>query len=118
MPSETIFLKADDCEEHAFVLCSLLRAVGLDHNEVFVALGTYEDYYGHAWVEWCNGQYYVLEATLSRAPAGVPVQGYPYDPWILFNDCNVRELKPGFIPSRKNAREKIGQIGEFYGIKV
>jgi predicted transglutaminase-like cysteine proteinase len=48
-PHETLDLKTGDCEDQAFLLCSLIRASGVEAEDIFVALGTV-DYEGHAWV--------------------------------------------------------------------
>ncbi len=123
MPSEAIAKGESDCEDLSFCLCSLLRACGLSADEVFVALGNYGTLVvKHAWVNWLNGKYWVLESTLSQAPDSIPEQVYPYDAWILFNDVNTMELKPGFqligLSSRKDREQKIREIEDFYGIKV
>ena len=119
-PSEAMKMGKSDCEEEAFTLCSLLRAFGLSPDEVFVAVGTYGRFGdGHAWcVLLEDGKYWVLEATLSAAPNTIPEQSYPYDAYILFNDIQDTELKPGFIFSRANAKRKIREIEGFYGVKV
>jgi transglutaminase-like putative cysteine protease len=56
-----------DCEEQANTLVSLLRAEGINPEEVRVVLGKvkFEDGVGgHAWVElWHNGEWLPLEAT-------------------------------------------------------
>jgi len=49
LPYETLSLKTGDCEDQAFLLCSLIRASGTSANNVFVALGEI-DGGGHAWV--------------------------------------------------------------------
>lgn len=117
-PSEALHTKVGDCEEHSFVLCSFLRNF-LSPDEIFVALGTYGILgTGHAWVSWLNEKYWVLEATLERAPDEIPEQIYPYDAWILFNDVQSIELKPGFKISKQNVAEKNREIEQFYGIKV
>ena len=119
MPSEAITKGESDCEEQAMTLCSLLRACGLSADEVFVALGTYGRLgEGHAWVDWLNGKYWVLEATLERAPDNIPEEVYPYEPWILFNDQKTLELRPGFVISKRYADNKVRQLEEYYGIKV
>ena len=48
-PQETLTLKTGDCEDQAFLLCSLIRASGTKVEDIFVALGTIENQ-GHAWV--------------------------------------------------------------------
>ncbi len=118
MPAEAILKGFDDCEEHAFAVCSLLRASGLSPDEVFVALGTYGGD-GHSWCSYLkDGKYYVLEAVLSAAPDAATEQAPPYDAYILFNDVQTITLKPGFVLLKENAERKIRQIEEFYGVKV
>jgi len=119
-PSEAITKGNSDCEEKAFTLCSLLRACGLSSDEVFVAVGTHGRFNdGHAWCDiFEDGKYYVLEATLSAAPNTIPEQAHPYAAYILFNDIQTIELRPGFSFSRANAKRKIREIEGFYGIKV
>lgn len=119
-PSEAIKMGKSDCEEKAFVLCSLLRASGLSPDEVFVALGTYGRFNeGHAWcVLLEDGKYWVLEATLSQAPNAATEQNYPYTAYILFNDIQTMELRTGFFLSRANAKRKVREIEGFYGVKV
>ena len=48
-PHETLALKTGDCEDQAFLLASLIRATGVEAEEIFVALGTVNNQ-GHAWV--------------------------------------------------------------------
>jgi predicted transglutaminase-like cysteine proteinase len=49
LPYETLSLKTGDCEDQAFLLCSLIRASGFEAEDVYVALGTVTNE-GHAWV--------------------------------------------------------------------
>jgi len=56
LPSTTIKLGTGDCEDHAILLTSLLRALGLSRDNVHLVFGYLEDLltgkiYGHAWVE-------------------------------------------------------------------
>jgi predicted transglutaminase-like cysteine proteinase len=48
-PYETLELKSGDCEDQAFLLCSLIRASGEPAEDTFVALGIINSK-GHAWV--------------------------------------------------------------------
>jgi predicted transglutaminase-like cysteine proteinase len=48
-PYETLNLKTGDCEDQAFLLASLIRAAGVEAEDIFVALGTINNQ-GHAWV--------------------------------------------------------------------
>jgi transglutaminase-like putative cysteine protease len=119
-PAEAILNGRDDCEEHAFTVCSLLRACGLSPDEVFVALGTYGRFGdGHSWcVILENGKYWVLEATLPAALDAANEEAAPYNAYILFNDIQTIELRTGFVLLKENAERKIRQIEEFYGVKV
>jgi len=54
-PYETLNLRTGDCEDQAFLLCSLLRASGISVNDVFLGVGEVFDpisltWAGHAWV--------------------------------------------------------------------
>jgi len=56
LPSTTIALRTGDCEDQAFLLASLLRALGVPRENVHVVLGRVEWLSGglvgyHAWVE-------------------------------------------------------------------
>ncbi|MGD2066403.1 MAG: transglutaminase domain-containing protein [Candidatus Bathyarchaeota archaeon] len=48
-PHETLDLKTGDCEDQAFLLASLVRATGVEAEDIFVALGMVNNQ-GHAWV--------------------------------------------------------------------
>jgi hypothetical protein len=49
-PEETLTYRTGDCEDYAILLCSLLRAYGIDAQRVYVALGVDGDEDGHAFV--------------------------------------------------------------------
>jgi len=49
LPYETLNLTTGDCEDVAFLLCSLMRAAGVSAEDVFVAMGTADGGW-HAWV--------------------------------------------------------------------
>lgn len=51
LPKETIELRTGDCEDHAILLCSLLRADGWSANDVYVVLGNNKNNEYHAWVK-------------------------------------------------------------------
>jgi transglutaminase-like putative cysteine protease len=51
LPKETIELRTGDCEDHAILLCSLLRADGWSPNDVYVVIGKDGNGEGHAWVK-------------------------------------------------------------------
>jgi len=87
-PSETLATREDDCEEHAFLLVSMLRGF----TNAYVVLGDYQGY-GHAWGTNEAGQ--ILEATYTQAIV-VP-DPEDYCPYVLFNDQEVIELWPGAL---------------------
>ncbi len=68
-PEETLTYRTGDCEDFSILLCSLLRAYGIDARRVYVALGVDGEEDGHAFVmeDWCHdGEWRRLE---SQAPA-------------------------------------------------
>jgi len=68
-PEETLSYSTGDCEDFSVLLCSLLRAYGIDAERVYVALGVDEKEYGHAFLieDWyLDGEWRRIE---SQAPA-------------------------------------------------
>jgi hypothetical protein len=66
---ETLAYRTGDCEDYSILLCSLLRAYGIDAQQVYVALGVDGEEDGHAFVieDWYDdGKWRRLE---SQAPA-------------------------------------------------
>jgi len=51
LSKETLQLRTGDCEDHAILLCSLLRADGWSANDVYVVLGKNNKNEYHAWVK-------------------------------------------------------------------
>jgi hypothetical protein len=49
-PEETLSLRTGDCEDFAILLCTLLRAYGINENQVYVVLGVDSEGYGHAFL--------------------------------------------------------------------
>ena len=49
-PEETLSYSSGDCEDFSTLLCSLLRAYGIDAERVYVALGIDNEEYGHAFL--------------------------------------------------------------------
>jgi len=71
-PGETLYYGTGDCEDFATLLCSLLRAYGIDAERVYVALAAGGEEYGHAFLieNWYHdGQWRRIE---SQAPARLP----------------------------------------------
>lgn len=63
-PEETLSLRTGDCEDFAILLCTLLRAYGINDNQVYVALGVDAEGYGHAFLieNWyIEGQWRAIE---------------------------------------------------------
>jgi hypothetical protein len=68
-PEETLSYRTGDCEDFSILLCSLLRAYGIDAEQVYVALGVNDEEEGHAFLieDWYhNGEWRRIE---SQAPA-------------------------------------------------
>jgi predicted transglutaminase-like cysteine proteinase len=68
-PEETLSYGTGDCEDFSILLCSLLRAYGIDVERVYVALGADDEEYGHAFLieDWYqDGEWRRIE---SQAPA-------------------------------------------------
>jgi predicted transglutaminase-like cysteine proteinase len=68
-PEETLFYGTGDCEDFSILLCSLLRAYGIDAERVYVALGVDDEEDGHAFLleDWYrDGEWRRVE---SQAPA-------------------------------------------------
>lgn len=105
-PEETAHDRAGDCEDTSILLCSLLRAAGIEG--AWVNVGTVKingQYAGHAWVTWGEpGEpEYLFETTLDHLPAN-PWQfadDWPqYRPELRFNDTKVVHLPVRFRRSR------------------
>jgi predicted transglutaminase-like cysteine proteinase len=71
-PEETLLYQTGDCEDFSILLCSFLRAYGIDAQRVYVALGVDGENDGHAFVieDWyCDGEWRRVE---SQAAAQLP----------------------------------------------
>lgn len=70
-PKETLSYRTGDCEDFSILLCSLLRAYGIDAEQVYVALSADGSGDGHAFLieDWNNdGEWRRVE---SQAPAQI-----------------------------------------------
>lgn len=95
LPMETIYLGTGDCEDFAFLLCSLLRAYGVPADRVYVAVGEpSEGRYLHAFLveRWYTGEWRAVEPQQGEGSA--LVIGDMVDFWgeykirLCFNDEN------------------------------
>ncbi len=99
-PQETLSYSTGDCEDFSVLLCSLLRAYGIEAERVYVALGVNGEESGHAFLieDWYqDGEWQKIE---SQAPARIsswrprfgPSQPHPdseldeYEIISIFND--------------------------------
>jgi hypothetical protein len=91
-PEETLSYSSGDCEDFSTLLCSLLRAYGIDGERIYVALGIVDEEYGHAFLieNWYHdGEWWRIE---SQAPASWPSKAHPdpelyeYEITAAFND--------------------------------
>jgi hypothetical protein len=109
-----------DCEERAFLLCSMLRN-SLAAQDIWVAMGLWGTQ-PHAWVSLPReGTRYALETTLLSIPSTpwqIPEQ-YPYHPIIYFNDESILPLEPipdwlvGLTPAIRSSK-KVAAIRLYY----
>ena len=97
-PEETLLHRAGDCEDFSILLCSLLRAYGIDAQRVYVALGINGAQDGHAFVieNWYNDVEW--RRVESQAAAQLPSYSLfftgsyldsrldKYEIWVVFND--------------------------------
>ena len=70
-PEETLSLGTGDCEDFAILLCSLLRAYGIDAEQVYVTLGVDDERYTHAFLieDWyLGGEWREIEPQADAQP--------------------------------------------------
>lgn len=112
-PEETLTYRTGDCEDFAILLCSFLRAYGIDAARVFVALGVDDSEDGHAFLleDWySDGEWRRVE---SQSPAQLSswdsLIGFStpdsrldqYDITAIFNDLHYND--ESFSHSAKQA---------------
>ena len=99
-PEETLFYRTGDCEDFSILLCSLLRAYGIDAQRVYVALGVNGVQDGHAFVieNWySDGEWRRVESQAAAQPSSYSLF-FPgsyldsrldkYEITVVFNDLN------------------------------
>ena len=107
-PDETLAQGGGDCEDHAFLLASLLLASGISGYVVRVALGALRNQgtgtaRDHAWVMYKNeaGSWLLLDPLLytagahqSRPRAAAPdPDSHAYEPRFVFNDTHLWAMR-------------------------
>jgi len=68
---ETLSLSTGDCEDIAILLCSLLRAYGIDAEQVYVTLGIDDEKYTHVFLmeDWyLGGEWRAIEPQANAQP--------------------------------------------------
>jgi predicted transglutaminase-like cysteine proteinase len=77
-PEETLFYRTGDCEDFSILLCSLLRAYGIDAERVYVALGVAGEEDGHAFLlqDWNN------DGEWRRIESQTPAQSSSWHSWF------------------------------------
>ena len=84
---ETLSLGTGDCEDFAILLCTLLRAYGIDAERVYVAIGVDDKGQGHAFLieDWyLGGEWRVIEPQ---------VEAQPFHPGRRFEDFNLADFR-------------------------
>jgi hypothetical protein len=85
-PEETLSLRTGDCEDFAILLCTLLRAYGIDEEYIYVAIGVDDKEYGHAFLieDWyLDGEWRAIEPQ---------VEAEPFPPGRRFKDFNLADF--------------------------
>jgi hypothetical protein len=92
-PEETLSYSTGDCEDFSTLLCSLLRAYGIDAERVYVALGINDEEYGHAFLieDWYHdGEWQRIE---SQAPAQLSFRHPSFNPSQAHPDSELYEYE-------------------------
>jgi hypothetical protein len=85
-PEETLSLRTGDCEDFAILLCTLLRAYGIDAERVYVAIGVDDKGQGHAFLieDWyLDGEWRAVEPQ---------AEAEPFPPGRRFKDFNLADF--------------------------
>jgi hypothetical protein len=85
-PEETLSLRTGDCEDFAILLCTLLRAYGIDEERIYVAVGVDDQGYGHAFLieDWyLDGEWRAIEPQ---------AEAEPFPPGRRFKDFNLADF--------------------------
>jgi predicted transglutaminase-like cysteine proteinase len=93
-PEETLSLRTGDCEDFAILLCTLLRAYGIDGQHIYVAVGVDDDGNGHAFLieDWClDGEWRAIEpqAGSQTFPPGRRFEDYSLADFKLLRDYEI-----------------------------
>lgn len=89
-PAETLRDMVGDCEDSSFLLTSMLKRID-PTMQVFSTVGYFEEY-GHVWTSILyNGEWLVLDTTLTEIPAAIPTETSrpEYKPLFRFNDKEI-----------------------------
>jgi predicted transglutaminase-like cysteine proteinase len=112
---ETLKLHMGDCEDFSILLCSLLRAYGIDPAQVFVALGDDGEGEGHAFIieDWNqDGDWQRIEPQASSHSSSGWLGGFEtdldaelgkYDITLAFNDLYYFDNSDSFSWSEGQA---------------
>ena len=85
-PEETLLYRTGDCEDFSILLCSLLRAYGIDAERVYVALGVDGEENGHAFLieDWNN------DGEWRRIEPQAPAQFSSWHSWFGLSNLDSR----------------------------
>jgi hypothetical protein len=85
-PEETLSYRTGDCEDFSILLCSLLRAYGIDAEQVYVALGVNGEEDGHAFLieDWYH------DGEWRRIESQAPPQFSSWQSWLGLPNLDSR----------------------------
>ena len=112
LPRETIEWRKGDCEDVSILLCAMMRAAGVPTSDVKVVVGTVEDMFGHAWIEFKKGDtWYALESTCPTC--NYIEKSYYYEilsPVVVFGWFNDTDYYVEELPETESTFTAVGSF--------
>jgi len=82
-PVETLERGTGDCEDIAILLCSMLRAIGVPSNQVYVAVGGTESSHAYIVERYSKGVWNIIEPQLDSVTSAV---SFTFLDWAVTHD--------------------------------